>query len=157
LTLFVVACSGAIPTDAARDCFEEIQRLCDADDGRLWGRRLDGPVLFVDPATRRVVTNTVDRASKLRPVDGLFTGLLESSVPIANTSVDWAGVRWTMVIWPPPDDQRRHAVLLMHESFHRIQPELGLQRSESNNAHLDSLDGRYWLQLEWRALAKALQ
>jgi hypothetical protein len=48
-------------------------------------------------------------------------------------------------------------VLLVHESFHRIQPQLGLDvGTEGGNAHLDTLEGRYWLQLEWRALAAAL-
>ena len=41
--------------------------------------------------------------------------------------------------------------------FHRIQPGLGLTRPEVANPQLDTLQGRYLLQLEWRALAKALE
>lgn len=48
----------------------------------------------------------------------------------------------------------------MHELFHCIQPRLGLMAirdpSAGENIHLDSLDGRYWMRLEWRALARAL-
>jgi hypothetical protein len=45
----------------------------------------------------------------------------------------------------------------MHELFHRIQPGLGLMAPGSGeNVHLDSLEGRYWMRLEWRALARAL-
>ncbi len=53
----------------------------------------------------------------------------------------------------------------MHELFHRIQGGLGLSSEmpkmppgSGENAHLDSLEGRYWMRLEWRgrALARAL-
>ena len=45
----------------------------------------------------------------------------------------------------------------MHESFHRIQPQLRPPAPrEPDNSHLDSLEGRYLMQLEWRALARAL-
>jgi hypothetical protein len=49
---------------------------------------------------------------------------------------------------------------MMHELFRRVQPELGLITPGSNasgqNAHLDTYEGRVWLTLEWRALARAL-
>ena len=45
---------------------------------------------------------------------------------------------------------------MLHELFHRIQPELGLITLSGQNAHLDTLEGRVWLRLEWRALARAL-
>ena len=44
----------------------------------------------------------------------------------------------------------------MHELFHRIQPQLGLLVPDLPNPHLDTTEGRYWLRLEWRALAAAL-
>jgi hypothetical protein len=47
--------------------------------------------------------------------------------------------------------------LLIHESFHRIQPDLGLNASDAINAHLDERDGRYLLRLELRAMAAAVQ
>jgi hypothetical protein len=45
---------------------------------------------------------------------------------------------------------------MLHELFHRIQPELGLITPGGQNAHLDTVEGRIWLRLEWRALARAL-
>jgi hypothetical protein len=45
---------------------------------------------------------------------------------------------------------------VVHELFHRIQPELGLITLSGQNAHLDTFEGRVWLRLEWRALARAL-
>jgi hypothetical protein len=45
----------------------------------------------------------------------------------------------------------------MHELFHRIQDDIGLPIGKQEvNDHLDTLEGRIWLQLEWKALGKAL-
>ena len=86
----------------------------------------------------------------------MFVGKLPDTVIIANTPTEWAGVRWTQLDVPLTEDPNTLAVLLGHELFHRIQPELGLIRPEMANHHLDTLEGRYLLQLEWRALAKSL-
>jgi hypothetical protein len=63
------------------------------------------------------------------------------------------------VIWQSlSDDSLQRGEFMAHESFHRIQGEIGFPMPEVPNAnvHLDTLDGRYWLQLEWRALERAL-
>jgi hypothetical protein len=58
---------------------------------------------------------------------------------------------------PLPADERSRATLVMHELFHRIQDRLALpMQKDGDNAHLDELNGRYYVQLEWRALARAL-
>lgn len=55
------------------------------------------------------------------------------------------------------DPDMRH-VTLAHELFHRIHEDgLHIPKIDGDNAQLDSLDGRFLLQLEWRALAVALQ
>jgi hypothetical protein len=46
--------------------------------------------------------------------------------------------------------------MFAHEMFHRIQPALHLDAPDTLNLQLDTVDGRLWLQLEWRALAAAL-
>ena len=77
----------------------------------------------------------------LRPESGVFAGVLPSDVVVANTATRWSGKLWTMLMWQSigrrPVQQRR---LLMHESFHRIQAELGLPATNANNPHLDSLE-----------------
>jgi hypothetical protein len=59
-----------------------------------------------------------------------------------------------------PKDQGERGRLFMHELFHCIQPRLGLSPPTTGAtgiaSHLDSLEGRYWMRLEWRALARAL-
>ena len=62
-----------------------------------------------------------------------------------------------MVVGPLPDDAFARKMLLAHESFHRVQAKIGFPATGPANTHLDSIEGRYWLQLEWRALAKALR
>ena len=47
--------------------------------------------------------------------------------------------------------------MLVHESFHIVQQRLGLGVGTVSAEHLDSVDGRYWMRLEWRALARALR
>lgn len=147
----------AIDSQLAEQYFQEAARLWKADAGNLWGRSLEGPLLFVDRTTRQVVTDRADAEGHLRAVGGVFTGRLPETVGIANTTTKWAGVEWIMVMWPLPQKIAERRVLMMHESWHRVQNEIGFPYTGPSNAHLDTFDGRYWLQLEWRALADALQ
>ena len=145
----------AIDIDRARELFALTKKLSDADGGKLWGVRLYGPILFVDPQSRMIVTNTIDKQQQLtKHYEGIYVGTLPEEIGIANTTTKWAGVSWAMVMWPPPRDPDWAGSLLLHESFHRIQPKLNLKLSSPDNHHLDTADGRIWLRLEYRALAK---
>ncbi|MBO8043943.1 hypothetical protein J6396_40470, partial [Pseudomonas aeruginosa] len=93
----------------------------------------------------------------LKASGNVFAGQLPADAIVANTAVDWSGTRWTQLLWPLPQDASRRSTLLAHEMFHRLQPALPIiAPTEGGNEHLDTLEGRYWLQLEWRALADAL-
>jgi hypothetical protein len=62
------------------------------------------------------------------------------------------------MVWPLPSEMRQRETLIAHELFHRIQNQLKLPKVEGGeNAQLDTVDGRYYLLLEWRALSRALQ
>ena len=130
------------------NAFHELDEMCTRDSGRMWGVSICGPTVFVEPQTRHFVARRNGEVTE---------GTLPQSIGIANTAVDWQGDRWTMVILPLPDDAYARRVLLAHESFHRVQPKLGLVAKEVPNAHLDTVQGRYLMQLEWRALASALR
>ncbi|MCH8822586.1 MAG: hypothetical protein IH984_03665 [Planctomycetes bacterium] len=146
-----------INIDRASQLFALAKTLSDADGGKLWGVRLYGPILFVDPQSRMIVTNKIDKQQQLtKHSEDVYVGILPDEIGIANTTTKWAGVSWAMVMWPPPRDPEWAASLLLHESFHRIQPKLGLKLSSPDNHHLDTADGRIWLRLEYRALAKTL-
>src|SRR5205807_8042474 len=145
-----------IDTTLAYQYFQEAQALCSRDSGKLWGVSLCGPMLFVDRKTRTVVANQADKEGILTKSGNVFVGELPAKVNIANTAIDWAGVKWTMVIFPLPEDKIRRANLMAHEMWHRVHNDIGFPSSGAANNHLDSRDGRMWLQLEWRALAAAL-
>ena len=146
----------AIPTTTAAAAFAEAHTLCRADNGRLWGHTLCVPMMFVDPANREAVLH--------QPANGAvkdgtaFRLALPPGIGIANTSIDFQGKRWSMVIWPLPADPTQRAILLMHESYHSIQPALGLQGNGGlgKNAELDSREGRIWMRAELAALRTAL-
>jgi hypothetical protein len=150
------ALQGSVDAAKASSYFAEARAVARRDAGALWGRSLEAPMLFVDPATRHVVASAPDAAGRLSREGTVFVGTLTPEVPAANTAVEWAGVRWTMLMWPPPEGAADRARLFAHELFHRLQGELGLPPADRPNAHLDTADGRAWLRLEWRALRAAL-
>jgi hypothetical protein len=150
--------SQPIPVGTAQAYFSEARSLCQADHGQLWGVSLCGPIMLVDPQSRSVVASEADAKGLLKAEDGVFVGLLPTDQNIANTAVEWSGVYWTQMLWPLPSEVRQRETLISHELFHRIQNQLKLPKVEGGeNAQLDTADGRYYLQLEWRALSRALQ
>lgn len=137
LLLSQVPASEPIDLAEARTTFKLVQSLWDSDKGKLWGTSLVGPMIFVEPKSRRAVANYPDEEGILKAVDGIYLGTLPLKVPVANFSVKWAGVQWIMVIWPLPSDARDKAILLMHEPFHRVQAGLGFPSNNPRNAHLE--------------------
>lgn len=146
---------GIDPALAAQ-YFQEAQAICAKDNTALWGVSLCGPVLFVDPQTRMLIANQSDAEGQLAKQGNVFVGKLPAEVGIANTATKWAGVKWTMVMWPLPTAEGARARLMLHELYHRIQDTIGLPAANPSNNHLDALEGRLWLQLEWRALWRGL-
>jgi hypothetical protein len=130
---------------APQQGFDELRAMCARDAGRMWGVSICGPTMIVDRQTRAVIANQPAPA------------VLPMNIGIANMALDFNGARWTMVMSPLPEDAFARRLLLAHESFHRVQAKVGFPVTGPANTHLDSIDGRYWLQLEWRALAKALR
>jgi hypothetical protein len=141
----------------ARAYFAEDKAVSDKDGGGLWGLPLYGATFFVDPEARFVVANQPDPEGVLHADGDLYVGTLPPSVIVSNAPVEWEGKRWTMLMWPYiPEDTNVRRVMFAHESFHRIQPALHLAAPDTPGLHLDTVEGRVWLQLEWRALAAAL-
>ncbi len=144
--LWAFPAAAQIDPRRAAAFFKEAAALCKLEGGRLWGVSLCGPMVFADPSTNSIATN--QPAPAANP---------PASLGFANAAMDWGGARWSTYVWRMiPSDQHARGRLLLHELFHRIQPQLGLLTRDGQNDHLDTLDGRYWLRLEWRALAKAL-
>lgn len=156
LLLGTPALAEGIDLSKAKSYLAERQAICDADRGKLWGKPLCGPMMFVEDAGRDIAANQAGQGGALAAHGDLFTGKLPSGIPISNTATDWDGVRWSMLEWPLPEDRAERDTLLIHESWHRIQAELGLPSRSPVSAHLGTVPGRIALRLEWRALAAAL-
>jgi hypothetical protein len=152
----LLAQTPAIDTAMASRYFAEIRSASVTDRGALWGRPIGGPTLFVDPASGFIVANAADREGLLTRSGSVWTGKLPASIPPANTATTLGGVRFTMVLWPVPDNRYSRLRLLMHESYHRIQDSLGLPMSNPSNNHMATLGARVWTRMEWRALTEAL-
>lgn len=146
-----------IDLQVARAAFDQLGTITAADDGELWGVSLARPLLFVHPETRAVVADRGDDGGLLTETDGVWSGQFPAESPIANFATEWAGRRWTMLVWPLPEDEVDRARLLLHESFHNVQPELEISGSSDAAPHLGTFEGRLWLRLEARALAAALK
>lgn len=139
-----------VDQERAQQYFKEAQALCERDDGRLWGLSLCGPMVIADAATGTMATSQPAPA-----------GDPPRALGFVNAPLQWGGITWSAYNWQmiPKDDQGERGRLFVHELFHRIQPRLGLTTGGTGpgeNGHLDSLEGRYWMRLEWRALARAL-
>lgn len=157
LCVFAWPASGeGIDLAAAERAFAERRALCDHDHGALWGRDLCGPLLLVDPASRDLIATQDTPGGSLRKQGKVFVGHLPTGVLIANTAIDWEGLRWSMVESPLPEQRLARETLLIHESWHGIQEGLGLPLRSPTAAHLATAFGRTTLRLEWRALAAAL-
>ena len=155
-SLFLVALLGAataaeaqVTPELAKRYFEEAQKLCERDAGRLWGISLCGPLVIYDPASGTRATNQPEP---------------EGPVPrfsaFADGPVEWGGLRWFAIpLYILPEDAEKRQQSWGHPQFHRIQHQLAFMAtaSDGSNEHLDTLEGRYFMQLEWRALRRALE
>ncbi len=154
--LFLVALLGAataaeaqVQPELAKRYFEEAKKLCERDAGRLWGVSLCGPMVIFDQATGTRATSQPEPEGP----PPRFPGSRTAPSPGAGCGGS---------PFPCTCSRRRMPMYaskyMLHGLFHRIQPELGfMRRSDGFNEHLDTLEGRVWMQLEWRALRRAVE
>jgi hypothetical protein len=79
-------------------------------------------------------------------------------IGLLNGPIQWGHTTWAALTCDTVASQtpRNRNEMFLQESFHIVQPRLGLLVPTVASEHLDSVDGRYWLRLEWRALARTL-
>jgi len=153
--LFVVAVLGAataahgqVQPQVAQRLFADAKASCERDAGRLWGVSLCGPLVIFDERTGTHATNQPEPAG---PLPRFMSG--------ADGPLMWGGERWFAIplFLLPDNDPDLCDQTILHGLFHRIQPELGLFTEDGFNEHLDTLEGRVLMQLEWRALRHAVE
>jgi hypothetical protein len=142
------AADGQVQPQLAKRYFEEATKLCERDAGRLWGVSLCGPMVIFDQTTGTRATSQPEPEGPPPRFPGFADG-----------PVSWGGLRWfawALSMLPEKNADVRQQIML-HGLFHRIQDQLGFTTSDGNNDHLDTLEGRVWMQLEWRALRRAIE
>jgi hypothetical protein len=156
----ILPCSTAaaqrIDTTLAMTALREADIACHRDGGALWGRSLCGPIALAERQSRLMLTNDSATTQPFLPLGDAFITTAPAGTGFANTSFDWAGRRWAMIMLPLPADTFDRVTLVMHEVFHREQDSLGLAGMDPPNNQLDELNGRVWLRFELQALAAAL-
>jgi len=140
--------AAQVDQQRAQEYFKEAQAVCERDGGRLWGVSICAPMVIGDARTQTFATSQPPPDAPRPNLIGLLNG------PIKWGDTMWAALTWdTISSWPP----RTRGEAFAHEAFHIVQYRLELLTETVASEHLDSVDGRYWLRLEWRALARALR
>ena len=149
MTVLASPAAAQVDQQRAQDYFKDVQAVCEREGKRLWGMSLCGPMVIADARTQTIATS---QPAPEGPRPRLLAGM---NAPFEWGGVTWAGYSWDTLVSAPPLHARE---ILLHELFHGIvQRKRGLTASEQLNEHLDVMEGRYWLRLECRALARALR
>lgn len=137
--------------------FKETKALCFEDNGMLWGRTLDVPVLLVDKENGKIYTNKNSKKLELQSYNDIYTGNLPDFVDVIKGPTKIGNQIWAVIPLPLPEDKIERQCIILHEAFHCVQPEIDLKPKPYNNNHMDEMEARFWLKLEWKALELAIQ
>jgi hypothetical protein len=159
--LFLFSCKGKQPEsfftpEKAIQYFKEVEIACNRDNGKLWGKNLYGPVIFIDRNTRRIIANFSDDEGLLKEKDGIYYGTYPKELIIKNGAVTFGGKLFGMAPLPAEDDEYRIVNRAIHGLFHRYQEMEGFTSSGYLTMNMDEKNARVWIKLEWKALRKAL-
>jgi hypothetical protein len=136
--------------------FRKVEVACNRDNGKLWGRNLYGPVMYVDRGTRKIIANQPDKEGLLKEKDGIYTGTYPKELLINNIAVHYGGTVFAMAPLPPEEDEYRIINRAIHSLFHCFQESIGYTSSGYNTGNMDEKNARLWIKLEWKALRKAV-
>lgn len=136
--------------------FREVDSICNKDAGRLWGKNLYGPLMFIDRPSRRIFANQPDKEGLLKEKAGVYTGVYPKDRIINNMSLDFGGLIYAFAPLPPEEDGYLIRAAAIHGLFHYFQKSSGIEPSRFNTKNMDEKAARLWLKLEWRALRNAI-
>jgi hypothetical protein len=136
--------------------FSKVEDACNRDNGRLWGKNLLGPVMYIDRDSRKIIASHPDKEGILREKDGTWTGSFPRELIINIDPVRFGGTTYAMVPLPFEEDEYRIVNRSVHALFHCFQQSIGFTSSGFNTPNMDEKNARLWLKLEWKALRKAL-
>jgi hypothetical protein len=159
--LLLIGCKGEktdtyFTTEKASQSFKSIEDICNRDSGKLWGKNLYGPIMFIERASRRIIANYADNEGLLKGKDGIYTGLYPKELLISNSSVKYGGSIYAMAPLPEENDDFRIKTRAIRSLFHLFQNDEGIISSSFNANNMDEKEARLWIKLEWKALRKAI-
>jgi len=159
--LLLAACQREEKTEwfnaaKAKEYFSAVEEICAKDSGQLWGENLFGPVMYVDGLSRTLYASQPDREGLLKLKDGVYSGILPRERIIANTVIEFGGLRYAMVPLPETEDRYRIVTRTVHSLFHSFQERHALKPSTFSTRHLNEKNARLYLKLEWKALTNAI-
>jgi hypothetical protein len=161
IPLFLAGCQSEKSTfyftpEKALGYFRQVKEICDSDNGKLWGKNLYGPLMFVERNSRRIIANIPDKSGLLRGRDGVFTGTYPKENLISNTPVMFGGTLFAVAPIPAEENDYRIRTQAVHSLFHMYQKEEGKSSYGYNTNNMDEKEARLLIKLEWKALRKAL-
>jgi hypothetical protein len=161
LLIFLISCKGEktesyFTAEKAIQYFKDIEEVCNRDNGKLWGKNLYGPIMFVDRSNRRIVANQPDAEGLLKGKDGIYTGLYPKESLVSNAPVVFGGTLFAMAPLPLEEESYRIKTRAIHSLFHFFQENSGVTPEFFNLKNMDEKEARLWIKLEWKALRKAL-
>jgi hypothetical protein len=142
--------------EKAKWYFSEIESLCNRDNGKMWGRNLYGPVMFIDRPTRKIIANIPDSEGILKLKDGVYTGSYPKEMIIDNTSKLFGGTLYATAALTLNEDTVRNMNTAVQGLYLSHLIRSGRELPRYNIRQIDDKGARLWLKLEWHALRKAL-
>jgi hypothetical protein len=153
---YAIAQHYPIDLDKTAQHFKEIKEICDRDNGNLWGENLWAPILLIDDESRFIVANEPDNDGLLKKTGDVCIGYFPKDKAVANSTTRFGNKNWMMVMYPLPVNDYSRNQLCIHELYHSLQERMNLKFGNPDNGHLDNMDARILLKLEWTALEKAM-
>jgi hypothetical protein len=159
--LFLFSCKGKQPEsyftpEKAIRYFKKVEDICNRDNGKLWGKNLYEPFIYIDRNTRKIISNFPDNEGLLKEKDGVYSGSYPKELVIYNGTVTFGGKLFGMAPLPAEEDEYKIISRAIHSLFHRYQQMTGYTSSGYMTTNMDEKNARLWIKLEWKALRKAL-
>lgn len=159
--LFIISCKEEksdtyLTPEKAISYFKGIEDICNADNGRLWGKNLYGPIMFVDRKSRRIIANKPDEQGLLKSKNGVYSGVYPKELILVLAPVTYGGTQFAMIPISKDEDDYRINTMAIHSLFHLYRKTSGVVSSSYNTNNMDEKEARLWIKLEWKALRKAI-
>ena len=136
--------------------FKEIEEICNRDSGKLFGKNLYGPIMYIERVSRRIVANQSDNEGLLKLKEGVYTGIYPKELIFNNGLVTYGGTQFAIAPLPEKEDSYKITSRAFHSLFHLFQEKEGIIAPTFNLTNMDEKEARLWIKLEWKALRKAI-